>query len=684
MTYPTSEAASASAKRGRRAAASALLVSLTLVVGLLVLGASYYALWRPAGDPAATPGPTSIAETSPTVTRPTPAGESGEALRADALRTLNTLRQTQVQPRDLYSIVARLKAGSRTPIPRTTGKPPGNYEVGHRDAFFVHDIAARNYYSITARVHLVTDNVYWYVQEGEGVDESALREAAEQFERRIYPTNTRVFGSEWKPGVDNDPRITVLLADIPNVGGYYSSADEYTRAINPYSNEREMLYISVGGGWDGISGTLAHEYQHMIHWHASPNHDVWLNEGAAVMAEALNGYSEVGVDRGFMGDTDLQLNAWQQTPGESLRHYGAAFLFLEYLRSQYGGERILRALVSADGQGADAVGNALRSLGNAEEFESAFKEWVAANLLDGIEGAPPKLSYPDREVSIELSEQVSSLPANIEGSVAQFGSDYIEILPLEGGGDLTLEFSGPSRVGVVEAGARSGRRFWWSNRGDVSNTHMTRRFDLRGIEQATLDFNIWHDLEKDFDYGYVEVSTDDGATWETLRGEYTTTDNPNGANLGNAYTGKSKEQGNAAQGGWLRESIDLTPYAGKEVQVRFEYITDDGYNAQGFAIDDISIPELGYSDDAEGESDWQTSGFAHISDKLPQEYYLAVVLFGSREPRVRPIAVDTEGKATFKLESMGSEYTSAVLIVSGVTPYTLERAQYRLDVRSDE
>jgi hypothetical protein len=587
----------------------------------------------------------------------------------------------EVPPRDLPSIVARIKVKSKTPLPRTTGETPGNYDVGHSEVFFIHNLAARNYYTVTARVELVTDNVYWYVPEGENVDREALREAARQFETRIYPTNTQVFGTEWKPGVDNDPRITVLLADIPNVGGYYSSADEYTQAVNPFSNEREIIYINVGGGWEAFADTLAHEHQHMVHWYSAPNHDVWLNEGAAVLAEALNGFSDVGVDGGFMRDTDVQLTAWQSSPNESLRHYGAAYLFLEYLRSHYGGEQLLHALVSADGQGIEAVTNALKETGHTESFEDVFKEWVAANLLDDEAVAPDKLTYPERDVQVRMHERVTNFPEIVEGSVAQFGADYIEVLPPSHWDRVKLEFSGAPYVGVVDTKAHSGTHFWWSNRGDVSNTHMTRGFDLRGVDRAMLGFNAWYDIEAGFDYAYVEASTDGGATWDTLKGLHTTTDNPNGTNLGNAYTGKSKEREGADAGGWLRDSIDLTPYAGKEIQLRFEYITDDGYNAQGFAVDNISIPEIGYGDDAEGTSDWQETGFAHVSEELPQEYYVAAVLFGDGEPQVVPISIDTEGKSTFTLDGLGSEYESAVLIVSGLTPHTLRRAEYRLDFR---
>ncbi len=64
---------------------------------------------------------------------------------------------------------------------------------------------------------------------------------------KTYPTNREFFGSEWKPGVDSDPRLHILHARGlgENIAGYYSSADEYSQQVNQYSNEREMFYISA-------------------------------------------------------------------------------------------------------------------------------------------------------------------------------------------------------------------------------------------------------------------------------------------------------------------------------------------------------------------------------------------------------------------------------------------------------
>ncbi len=40
---------------------------------------------------------------------------------------------------------------------------------------------------------------------------------------------------------------------------------------------------------------------------------------------------------------------------------------------------------------------------------------------------------------------------------------------------------------------------------------------------------------------------------------------------------------------WVEEQVDLTPFAGKEVQVRFEYVTDDAVNGPGMLLDNFAV-----------------------------------------------------------------------------------------------
>ncbi|MEO6458540.1 MAG: hypothetical protein ABIO92_09770 [Chloroflexia bacterium] len=706
MSFSPYEPSQTKQKRDRTRPLLAFLVLIVAIVGLGLLALNYQRIvgltpLSPTAVALASPTPPgSTGVSGPSQPTPQPTAPLGAPTRvgfaspvvpsatSQALtleeQALRVLGEAEVPVRDLYSITSRLRKATGE-VPRTTGRPAGDYKVGHEDIFNLSNISEKRYYTTTATIVVVTEHAYWYVENGGPVARGAIARIADAFEKKIYPTNRRLFGSEWTPGVDNDPRITVLFASIFGAGGYYSSADEYTRTINRFSNEREMIYIDIGSGGDmrGVESTLAHEYQHMIHWNERPNHDVWLNEGASVLASAANGYDVVGVDAHFMGDTDVQLTSWEANPNDSLSNYGASFLFLDFVRSQYGGDNIVKAVVAAPGQGADALDNALQSAGEKDRFADVFRKWVVANLVDGLPGAKEEgLDYPDHSVEASPQLVLDTYPVEESGDVAQFGADYIELQPPSAGGDLRVVFSGEADTSVVPTSAHSGTGIWWSNRGDLADTYMTRGFDLRSLTSATLKFHIWFDVELDLDYGYVEASTDGGVTWDTLKGDHTISANPNGTNYGNGYTGRSVERASADAKGWLAENIDLAPYVGKELLLRFEYITDDGYNAQGIAIDDLSIPELRYTDDAESDTGWDYSGFVRVPNKLDQTYFLSVIKFKDVGFDVQQVDVQPSGEVEFTVQDLGRLYSKAVVIVSGTTPHVIQRTDYRISVEA--
>src|SRR6056297_2795842 len=50
----------------------------------------------------------------------------------------------------------------------------------------------------------------------------------------IYPKITSFYGSEWKPGIDDDKRITILFHRMnEEAGGYFRSNDEYEKIRIP-------------------------------------------------------------------------------------------------------------------------------------------------------------------------------------------------------------------------------------------------------------------------------------------------------------------------------------------------------------------------------------------------------------------------------------------------------------------
>lgn len=134
---------------------------------------------------------------------------------------------------------------------------------------------------------------------------------------------------------------------------------------------------------------------------------------------------------------------------------------------------------------------------------------------------------------------------------------------------------------------------------------------------------------------------------------------------------------------WVKEEIDLTPYVDREVLVRFEYVTDDAYNDPGFCVDDIAIPELGYSYDAETDGGWEPDGFIRSNNILPQEWVVQVLELGARTTVVEMDLDDTQ-EGQFVIEGFGDHVDGAVLVISALAPSTTEIASYQYSVHSLE
>ncbi len=128
---------------------------------------------------------------------------------------------------------------------------------------------------------------------------------------------------------------------------------------------------------------------------------------------------------------------------------------------------------------------------------------------------------------------------------------------------------------------------------------------------------------------------------------------------------------------WITEEVDLTPFVGGEALVRFEYVTDQAFTRNGWVLDDISIPEIGYFDDAEDDSGgWNMEGWVRIGNFLPQHFLIEVVESGP-PLRVRRLLMPGGGTAGQWTVEVGPD-SPAVLIISGMTPYTTQPATYRL------
>jgi len=581
--------------------------------------------------------------------------------------------EARLPQRDLVDLAQRL---GHKPLPAGNEGAP-DFQLGDRLGFWVHNQETSLYFTTTATLEYLSPHAYWWVEEGYHLPAEDLESSAQAFETRTYPTNRRLFGSEPSPGVDGDPHVYIFLGRVPGVGGYFSSADAFPSTVSEHSNEHEMFYINLENAMPGSSyfdGILAHEFQHMIQWSQDRNEDTWTNEGLSEVAVHVNGYETGAPDWAYSMQPDTQLTNWPEME-DSSAHYGASFLFTAYFLDRHGEEK-LRSLATEHENGLTGYDAVLGVQdGSPRASMALFADWAVANYLDDPEVLGGRYAY--RELAVDRPKAAAHhkvYPIEREASVHQFGVDYVE---LEGAGDITVSFTGCLVVPLVGCQPHSGDHFWWSNRGDDSDVTLTRAFDLTGLEKATLTAWTWYHLETDYDYAYVEVSTDGGKAWDLLASDDTTLINPMGSSYGPALNGLS---GGDTEARWVEQAFDLGRYAGQPVLVRFEVIYDDAINYPGLCLDDISVPELAFTDGAEqDDAGWDAQGWVRATGFVPQEFVVQVITIGE-ETRVARMDLGKQMLGSAQIDGLGAGTERAVLVIAGISPATTEWAGYRYEV----
>jgi hypothetical protein len=572
--------------------------------------------------------------------------------------------------RNLFQLTNQLRLHSSSPIPRVVRKTSPNYPVGHQETFQVLSEDSNRYFKVTATIRAKSPHMYFYVENGLNVDPAAVQKTVQTFEDSIYRTDRHYFGSEWRPGVDGDPHVVCLYANLHSsqASGFFSAEDEFPRKINRWSNQHEMFYMSAAGttpGTNYFNDVLSHEFQHMIHWHMHPGDNAWLNEGMSVLAEQLNNHPPTDLAQSFLDLPTTQLNTWTVTGPDVFAHYGGSYLFLQYLYDHYGARLIHTMLTDRKYTDFALVNDALRRLHIKTNARAIFTRWVIANAVNDRSLSRGQYAY--KTFSGKLATRSSTtLGTTFQGTIPPWAAQYVDINGADSTKPFTLTFSAPQAVPLVSfAGAAPG---WWSNRGDMMQTELQRPVDLTGVKTATLHFRTAYDIEKSYDYAYVEASSDGGKTWKTLHATTSTNNNPMGANFGNGFTGQSK--------GMRAETVDLSPYAGKRILLRFQYVTDDEYNGQGMIVKDVSIPQIHFKDNLSG---WTTTGFVPVrTNALPSAWTLQLIESTSKGTVVQKVRLNAghRGSITIDPAKLGLKHLTAVVFTSA--PKTTVQSTYSL------
>jgi immune inhibitor A len=669
--------------RGQARALPAAETSPTLAVATPTPAPTRTADPTPTGDipappatvaPAAQPPPPPVGPTP----QPLPAPFAVSPLTPAELETARALAAAGPPERDDVTLAIELLGVAGVPPTPAAAEP---LTSGTLTTFSVLNVDSNTYSTVEALLLGSGERAHFWFDTADtvpGADDLAPYAAA--FDT-IYEQVVAAFGPESNPGIDGDPRLHILhaspaaLCDVAascGLLGYFSSQDALPRAVAAHSNERDIFIMNTRTfGTGSYLNVLAHEFRHMIEDNYDKADADWEVEGSAMLAEELAGFTDNAHARAnaFLAQPDLQLNSW--TDGRTTAYYGMAYLMNRYLYDRLGPD-LYREFANHPADGLDAVTAVAEAAGLSFTGQSLWEDWQVALALHNHPQAPDAYRLGDGSLNAVQSTTVNAFPAVFTATVSQYAGDYYL---LEGEGNVNLSFTGAQRVPLLDIPAASGHRYWYAQRANYSQPSLTRPVDLGGVSSATLTYDVYHDIETGYDFAYVVVSEDAGQTWHGLAGEQMQGLDPLHDPSGKAlaprfYTGQS--------GGWVQERIDLSPYIGREILLRFIYVTDPILTFGGLALDNLSIPEIGFYDDGERDAGgWQAEGFTRVTATLPQTWHLQLITFPAGVPHVEAIPVSAGSEEAVSV-NLDESRDRPILVVSASAPLTLQPAHYRL------
>jgi hypothetical protein len=422
----------------------------------------------------------------------------------------------------------------------------------------------------------------------------------------------------------------------PNyIAGFYSSTFEAYFDRNVMSIDAYDWANRVGpdGGRPYLyEGVFAHEYQHLLHDDYDGDEVNWVNEGLSMFAEFLTGYAE-GNDpySTFERFPENSLTAWGDQGGrEIVADYGLVFLWHMYMYEHFGQDFIQGEFHNALND-ISSINDTLSTLGYSETFDEIYHDFAIATVVDSAK-SDYQYGFMNHDVNLRLGNKGHGNPdAFASPGAPPWGADYYVL----GGVDSLagFEFNG---VRFNPDWTYDGD-VWYSGDGDLLDSWAI--FETTG--GGTLTFDTYWDIEDNWDFGFVQVSTDGGATWTSLEGDYTTdVIDPSGhpdiaANLP-GLTGWSCNY--AADPCWINLSYDLSAYPGN-ILVAFRYMTDWSFTYEGWFIDNVDVDGTSYND------------FMSYAEFMGIENNYTITLIGERKRK---------GHLKFEVETiLSDDYTAS-------------------------
>jgi subtilisin family serine protease len=278
-----------------------------------------------------------------------------------------------------------------------------------------------------------------------------------------------------------------------------------------------------------------------------------------------------------------------------------------------------------------------------QEIDSTVTGYLRTAVPGGVLNTPTSKASPARISILDGNDSSDiTLPSTVWVAVsntmpatpATFSTFHLDV-------DVV---GGTAGTGTTPAERiHSGSHAWWSGSVGGASSHLTQSVDLTGVAASadpSLRFWAWYQLEEGYDWAYALVSTDGGASWTSLattaaNDSGTTTLNPIGDTGGvlggskaypNGLTGTSGHaaftSANLFAPTYTEHTADLSPYAGKQVTLRFLYTSDSGTHYENLYVDDVRIVDssgtplsvgITNPDDMETQAGWTSGGVPGFS-----------------------------------------------------------------------
>jgi hypothetical protein len=342
-----------------------------------------------------------------------------------------------------------------------------------------------------------------------------------------------------------------------------------------------------------IEGVFAHEYQHLLEHHEDPDEVDWLDEALAEWARTLTGYvnpslppTAFGADKHLAcflgGGSENSLTLWGDGANGNC-DYGAVYSLMEYLHGRFG-TGLMTALHRGDANGLAGLQEAL---GPRAAARDVLHDWAAMVALDhAIEGTYARELREFRAPSLQASVAWDSPGVYASPGAPPNGADYVRLRGADGG---YLHARDLRRIAFHGAETIPGRPVEWTvdavppagglpalytGAGNNLDRTIVRSLAVpAGSPQLEFQaqWNVEEDASGGWDFTFVQVSTDGGATYRSIGCTSSRADaSPNARPVMHAnlpgYT--------AYSGGWRNEHCDLSAFAGRSVLLAFRHLTD--------------------------------------------------------------------------------------------------------------